>query len=368
VSVVGGAVRDALLGRPDGPDVDLVVEGDALPLARRLGEALGARVTTHERFGTAEVPLPHGPRLDLVTARRERYPSPGALPEVEPADLLADLARRDITVNAMALRLSGPGAGELVDPHGGLADLRAGVVRALSAGSFAEDPSRAVRAARYAARLGFAVDPATREAARAAAEGLDPASARVADEVQRLLEEPTAAEALRRLADLGAGWVAAAEDLDARFAALDAALRRRGAPALPAWALRLGLALEPSALARAAVPGWARAIAAEAARGEGLAAELAGATSPSALDDALRRTPPATAVAALAAGADPVARWWAEWRDAAPPVGGADLVAAGVPPGPGIGRALREVRAAWLDGRVRDRDALLALALEVARR
>jgi tRNA nucleotidyltransferase (CCA-adding enzyme) len=348
--------------------VDLVVEGDALALAHRLGEALGAQVTTHERFGTAEVPLPHGPRLDLVTARRERYPSPGALPEVEAADLLADLARRDFSVNAMALRLSGPDAGELVDPHGGLADLRAGVVRALSPEAFVEDPSRAVRAARYAARLGFAFDPETREAARAAAHRLEPASARVADEMRRLLEEPTAAEGLRRLADLGAGWVAPADDLDARFESLDAALRRPHAPELPAWTLRLGLGLEPGALARLAVPGWARALGAEAAEGPATALLLPPSAPPSHVDEVLRRTPPATAVAALAAGAEPVARWWVEWRDAAPPVGGADLVGAGVPPGPAIGRALREVRAAWLDGRVRDRDALLALGLEVARR
>jgi tRNA nucleotidyltransferase (CCA-adding enzyme) len=102
VSVVGGAVRDALLGRPAGPELDLVVEGDALALAGRLGRELGGRVVAHPRFGTAAVELPHGAHLDVVTARRERYARPGALPEVAPGTLADDLARRDFTINAIA--------------------------------------------------------------------------------------------------------------------------------------------------------------------------------------------------------------------------------------------------------------------------
>lgn len=363
-------MRDALIGRPIGPDLDLVVEGDALPLAAALGRALEARVTAHERFGTAALALPHGRHLDLVSARRERYPEPGALPVVSPGTLADDLARRDFSINAMALRLSGPGAGALVDPHDGVGDLAEGLVRALREDAFREDPSRLVRAARYAARLGLVLEPGTSRAARAAADDLDPGSARVADELRRLLAEAEAARAIALLAGLGVPWLALAPPAAAlaeRFAALDEALGRPGAPDLPPWALRLGLAVGPESLWRLAVPGWAAGLAAEAARGPALAALLAGDPPPSRVDALLGREAPAAAAAALAAGAEPVARWWAEWRAAGPSVTGADLVAAGVPPGPAVGRALRALRDAVLDGRVRGRDAELELALREAR-
>ncbi|MEO2057778.1 MAG: tRNA nucleotidyltransferase, partial [Thermoleophilia bacterium] len=87
-------MRDAILGVPHGPDVDVVVEGEAIPLAAGIGRDLGGRVVTHERFGTARVELAHGRHLDLVSARRETYARPGALPDVSPGDLADDLARR----------------------------------------------------------------------------------------------------------------------------------------------------------------------------------------------------------------------------------------------------------------------------------
>jgi tRNA nucleotidyltransferase (CCA-adding enzyme) len=369
VSVVGGAVRDALLGRPAGSELDLVVEGDALALARRLGRELGGRVIAHPRFGTAAVELPHGDHLDVVTARRERYSRPGALPEVAPGSLVDDLARRDFTINAVAQRLSGPGAGELVDPHGGVADAEAGIVRALRPDAFEEDPSRLVRAARYAARLGFLLDGETAAGAREAAPSLDPGSARVADELARLAEEPTAPSALALLGSLGVPWLSrpGGGSLRERFTALDEALARPGAPDLPAWPLRLGEALDPETLARTAIPGWARALGAEGRAGADLAERLGPGVARSEVDRLLRAAPPATAVGALSRGAEAVAAWWDHWRDREPAVRGADLVRAGVPPGPAIGRALAEVRAALLDGLVGGPDEQLDLALRVAR-
>ncbi len=198
VSAVGGVVRDAILGLPPGDELDLVVEGDAVAAAERLGRALGARVVTHGRFGTAAIELPHGGEIDLVTARTERYRRPGALPEVAPGTLADDLARRDFSINAMAVGLSGGRAGELTDPHGGVADLARGHVRLLRTGAFAEDPSRLVRAARYAARLGFALEAQTAAQARDTAPGLDTRSARVAEELRRLLGEPCAPARARR--------------------------------------------------------------------------------------------------------------------------------------------------------------------------
>jgi len=151
--LVGGAVRDLLRGEGRA-DLDIAVVEDAAEVASRLGPP----DTAAEAFGTASVPL-DGVRVDIARARRETYAHPGALPTVEPAPLADDLARRDFTVNAMALPLFGEV--ELVDPYSGTADLGAGLLRVLHADSFRDDPTRALRAARYAARLGFEVEPVT---------------------------------------------------------------------------------------------------------------------------------------------------------------------------------------------------------------
>ncbi|MCC6831197.1 MAG: CCA tRNA nucleotidyltransferase [Thermoleophilia bacterium] len=366
VAVVGGAVRDALLGRPHLHDLDLVVEGDALPVAARVAHALGVRAVMHGRFGTAALEMPHGEgHVDLITARRERYPAPGALPEVEPGSLADDLARRDFSVNAMAVWVSGPREGVLEDPHGGAADLAAGVIRSLRDDAFPEDPSRVVRAARYAGRLGFALAPATRAAAAREAPRLDWAAFRVAEELRRLLEEPEPAPGVAILRELGApGLRPGAHEA---LADLAAALRADGAPEPPVWALRLGAVLDPAALGVVALPGWAAALGRELQAGAALAGRLRDAPAPSAVDALLRDVPPATALGALAAGAAQVEGWWRTARGLELAVDGADLVSAGVAPGPAIGRALAAVRAAVLDGEVDGRDGQLALALRVAR-
>jgi tRNA nucleotidyltransferase (CCA-adding enzyme) len=138
-------------------------------------------------------------------------------------------------------------------------------------------------------------------------------------------------------------------------------------PRVPAWPLRLALWVDGAALERAGLPAWARALAAEAAAGPRLAAALGDpGLSPSRVDALLGRARPGALVAAVAAGAPHAALWAAHWRDLRPAVDGSDLVAAGVRPGPAIGRALAAVRAAVLDGRVGGRDEQLALALAVA--
>lgn len=369
-AAVGGVVRDAALGRAPGPDLDLVVEGDAMASAREVGRALGAQVVANPRFLTAVVELPGEQHLDVVTARRERYPAPGALPVVEAGSLADDLARRDFSANAMAVRLAGSAAGELVDPHGGRADLAAGRLRALRDGAFVEDPSRLVRAARYAGRLGLSMDAATEAAAAAQAPALDPASARVAHELRRLLDDDGASAGLALLAHLGVPWLVAADEvaLDARFAALRDALAIDGAPEVSVWALRLGAAAVPADIHRLALPGWARGAALEAAlEGPELARRLAAAGPPSEVDRLMGAAPPASAVAASALGADAVAAWWGSGRELRTSVRGADLVAEGIPPGPAIGRALARVRAALLDGEIASPDEELALALRTAR-
>jgi tRNA nucleotidyltransferase (CCA-adding enzyme) len=156
--LVGGSVRDLLLER-ESLDRDVTVVGDAVALAGGVARRLAAPPpVVHEAFGTATVRA-GSLNLDLITARREAYPQPGSLPVVEPAGLAEDLARRDFTINAMALGLTGGDTGALVDPHGGLADLRGGTIRILHERSFRDDATRLLRACRYAARFGFMLDP-----------------------------------------------------------------------------------------------------------------------------------------------------------------------------------------------------------------
>jgi tRNA nucleotidyltransferase (CCA-adding enzyme) len=152
--VVGGGVRDLLLGI-ENFDLDLVVEGDGIAFARKLGEALRARVKAHERFGTAIVLLPDGFKLDVATARTEYYEYPTALPTVEQGSIKKDLYRRDFTINALAVRLNGKGFGDVLDFYGGQRDLNDKVVRVLHGLSFVEDPTRVFRAIRFETRFGF---------------------------------------------------------------------------------------------------------------------------------------------------------------------------------------------------------------------
>lgn len=152
VYLVGGPVRDWLMGRQV-RDLDFVVESDAPTLARLLAQRVNGRVIVHDRFGTATVEL-EGARIDLVTAREEVYAAPGALPTVRPSSLQEDLARRDFTINSMALPIDGVLAG-LVDPFGGSEDLQQGLVRTIFSRSFGDDPTRLFRAVRYEQRFGF---------------------------------------------------------------------------------------------------------------------------------------------------------------------------------------------------------------------
>jgi tRNA nucleotidyltransferase (CCA-adding enzyme) len=163
--LVGGAVRDMLLDRQPG-DLDLVVEGDAIGLAEALAERLAGRVRSYLPFRTATlaIDLPTGMpiMLDFVTARKEFYQQPAALPEVDPASLRHDLHRRDFTINTLAICLNPSRYGRLYDFYGGQQDLQQRLVRVLHNLSFIDDPTRILRAARLAARLGCTIEPRTR--------------------------------------------------------------------------------------------------------------------------------------------------------------------------------------------------------------
>lgn len=152
--LVGGCVRDLLLGI-ENLDLDLVVEGDGIAFAKKLGEMTQARVKAHERFGTAIVLLPDRFKLDVATARTEYYEYPTALPTVEQSSIKKDLYRRDFTINALAVRLNGKGFGDVLDFYGGQRDLNDKVVRVLHGLSLVEDPTRVFRAIRFETRFGF---------------------------------------------------------------------------------------------------------------------------------------------------------------------------------------------------------------------
>jgi tRNA nucleotidyltransferase (CCA-adding enzyme) len=381
--LVGGAVRDLLLARPV-RDVDLALEGDALGFAGELSARLGAAVSArHARFGTATLSLPEGGRLDLASTRRETYARPGALPEVEPgAPILADLERRDFPANAMAIALTG--TRRLLDPFGGRSDLAARRIRFLHDASPADDPTRALRAARYAGRLGFRLDSGARAAIRAAiARGaFDAVSGeRLRRELALLLEEDGRGRSLTLLHAAGvdgaispvlaAGFAGAARRLR------NAATRGTRAGAAPGWlcyllvwmapmtragALRLADRLALAGADRAAALRWPQTRRAIPPGFAGLPrsrqrARLEGRSR----DEAL-------AAAALLPGRDASAILSALGRPGARlSISGADLIARGIAPGPAIGRALGATLAALEDGRIGAKDEL-AFALRRARR
>ena len=165
--LVGGTVRDMLLGRTR-MDIDLAVDGDGMRFAVRLARCTEGRYTPHPRFLTATVDLPEGSSLDVATARSETYEHPAALPRVTPAPIDVDLARRDFTINAMAVSLNGRCFGHLVDPFNGMGDLRRHLVRILHGQSFIDDPTRLFRAVRFEQRLRFRLEPGTMERFREA--------------------------------------------------------------------------------------------------------------------------------------------------------------------------------------------------------
>ena len=180
VYIVGGFVRDLIMERPS-LDFDIVVEGDAIALARALWTKYGGKLNTHKRFGTAKwlledatdrllnnetrfekittLDLPES--LDLISARTEFYDYPSALPQVEHGNIKLDLHRRDFSINTLALRLDGHHFGELYDYWGGLEDIQNKIIRVLHSLSFVDDPTRLIRAVRFEKRFNFTIEPRT---------------------------------------------------------------------------------------------------------------------------------------------------------------------------------------------------------------
>ncbi len=374
VYLVGGAVRDLLLGGHP-VDLDLVVDGDAAAVAGRIGE----RVATHDRFGTSTATL-GGFSYDVARARGERYERPGALPDVYPAGIEEDLRRRDFTVNAIAVALDGEQPGSLLQAPNALGDLDARLLRVLHEQSFLDDPTRLLRLARYRSRLGFAVEPETRSLAESAiASGAlgTVTGPRVGAELRLLAREPDPVGALGALRELGIDHAIhpafeLADDgqlADRALALLGGAGRRdrlvlatasRAVPAAELAALLDSLAFEAADR---------DAIVAAASGADALAAALEGAPGPSQIATAVGGAgPEAVALAGALGPVQPAREWLERLRQVRLEIDGADLLAAGIPEGPAVGRGLSAALAAKLDGVAAGRDAELAVALQAARR
>jgi tRNA nucleotidyltransferase (CCA-adding enzyme) len=374
--LVGGAVRDLLLAGQT-VDLDVAIEGDARAAARELANRLGGEMVEHERFGTATVRA-QDLAVDLATTRRETYVEPGALPEVEPAALAEDLGRRDFTINAMALGLSGDDLGVLHDPYDGREDLERGVIRVLHGRSFIDDPTRLLRALRYEARFNFRMDEQTERLAREAAAGAGFSTVsgpRVRDELLDLLREPGARLALERMHELSLDRALQPEleaDPDLVASAQLASAETGADPVLAGLAAlissnpkALGEWLEDLHLGRRETDAVARA----ALKGPQLASTLREELTPSAIHALLSCEPSEALAIALAnrAPADPVLRYLADLKGVQLEITGNDLIEAGVPESPELGRALAETLRRKLDGEVSGRDEELELALALAR-
>lgn len=380
--LVGGMVRDLLLGRPN-EDVDLVVEGDGILFAEALAAALGGRSHPHAPFLTAIVTLPDGHRVDVASARTEFYRTPAALPEVETSLIRQDLYRRDFTINALAVTLAGERHGELVDFFGGRKDIQRKEIRVLHSLSFIDDPTRAIRAIRYARRLGFAVAPDTQNLIATAVRErvFDRLSGqRLRRELEHLLEQTHPTPSLSLLAELGLLPVIVpdlhwSEELRSFLLEVEGQLAwhqlERLGPPPESWFLFLGALVVRAPAGAELRLGQRLQLAGELKRRmAALPAGVAGvrmaardaSLAPSQRLARVEGQPPEVLLLAMADVELAARRRLADAIQTAvrlqPPVSGAQLLALGVPPGPHIGAAIRRARDAVVDGEIGPAEAL----------
>jgi len=210
--LVGGSVRDLLMRLPS-PDIDIVVEGDGILFAHDLSKRIGGKLTSHARFATAKIMKEIKKdgniktiHIDIATARTEYYESPAALPKVETSSIKKDLYRRDFTINALAVKLNTKDFGLLIDFFGGQRDIKDKKIRVLHNLSFVEDPTRAIRAIRFAEKLGFKISKHTENLIKLAVkmgifEKLK--GPRLYEELILLLQDTMPQNSIKRLKDYG---------------------------------------------------------------------------------------------------------------------------------------------------------------------
>jgi tRNA nucleotidyltransferase (CCA-adding enzyme) len=398
--IVGGFVRDLLLDLPSA-DLDLVVEGDAIALCQAVTKKYGGRMTTHQRFGTAKWQLAkirerlaetlkteYGVQvdtedfpetLDLVTARREFYTYPTALPTVERGSIKLDLHRRDFTINTLAMRLDGRHYGDLYDYWGGLADLQTGLVRVLHSLSFVDDPTRILRAVRFEQRFDYQIGERTLQLIKNALTLLDRVSGdRLRHELNIVLQESKVMVMLSRLAELGVfteidvhiPWdEQAAKRIELGLkstppADWDLRIIRDGYPLSTVLAYILWWIVLPEDQAKAAakrlrLPGWLRDVLLSAVRLWREREKMA-AYSPSMAVTHFEDVPELALYAVFLTLDDVEARgkieqYFLKWQYIKPHTTGHQLRERDIPPGPHYGNILGTLRAAWLDEKISTR-------------
>ena len=380
VYLVGGPVRDAILEMPVN-DLDFTLLGDAPALAAELAKELGGEATVHSRFGTATVTV-NGDRVDIVTARKEVYPYPGSLPEVSVSGLENDLARRDFSINAMALSVSGDNP-QVIDPHGGLRDLAVGSIRTLHPGSFADDPTRMLRAVRYEQRLGFQITDATLgEITDAISSGHADAVTgdRWRQELVKIFEEDLAAGMLLRAVEIGVlpavhPALVGGQELNRLAAEKPSATERLGAmDYVAALAVSLSAADGDGVIRQLNFPAaWARLVRDTIALKELDSAISGPSVKPSAVCRALEGLGLDAIAATARISADQqsagrLRRYLTEWRLIESILTGDDLLAMGVLRGPSIGQVLRELVSAKQDGLLGSEEEERALVNQIISR
>lgn len=375
--LVGGFVRDLILGRPN-IDIDITVEGNAETLIQDL-EGRGMHVTARSQFLTYKL-RSRAFAIDLATCREETYRNPGALPVVRPSTLLEDLHRRDFTINAMALSLSPNMFGMLIDPYDGLDDLREGTIRVLHWSSFRDDATRMLRALRFEQRLGATLDPAARTLMARDARFIETISPdRLRREFERIWTEGRPELIMTRAYNMGilesisppVPWdleIARAYDMGLSVMPLDIPASHLYYALMGA---RLDMAKAKWLAARLNLPEGPRRAVVDAARlGRRADSVVLKGHQPSTITVNLERFAPAALQAChLLAGNKEVSRRIREylllWRNMWPLLTGNDLLDLGAPQGPLIGRLLRALRAARLDNPPMTKDDEHDLALHL---
>ena len=367
IYLVGGVVRDILLGRANS-DLDLVVEGNAVELAESLAEEVGGRIVVHRRFGTAKIRT-ENLVIDVAMARAETYGRPGALPTVRSGSIQDDLARRDFTVNAMALRLDPGNFGKLVDPFNGQKDLESRLICILHDRSFIHDATRMLRAVRYEQRFGFRLEASTESLLRQNVTMLGTVSGdRVRHELELILKEECPEKVLKRAGDLGLlgemhpalkgnGW------LKKRFE------KAREVASVPPPALyfalltySLGVKECEDFIARLRMPRAVSRVIMDTARlRERMPSLDSPDLPPSAACGLLRECSPTSIMACAIASDSALVQerlhlYLNRWRHVRTLLDGNALQKLGVPSGPRLGEMLEALHEAKLDGKIRGKE------------
>ena len=385
--LVGGSVRDLILGFPV-KDFDLTVEGDAAQLAESILRRFAGRVIFHTRFGTAtwtldettfrrlDVPMlgasSFPPFLDFISARSETYSQPGALPTVKRSTIDDDLRRRDFTINAMALRLDGRFWGKVHDPLGGQTDIERGLMRILHKNSFIDDPTRMLRAVRYALRYGFEIEPETLNLINdEARQGLSRLSGeRLRHEIDLMFEESNPSEMLHRLAELNIlGPIhPSLEHANFQLPFLEILSLEYGEFTIPdimTFKRTLGWILWLMPLSEYDIDMIAKRLdfpvllAKSARAASSLLNQLPSFVSrrPSQWTFYLEELPSIAVYAVYLMRREPALRdYLVSWRNIKPTITGNDLKDRGLEPGPKFAGILRQLRSAWLDGEVKSKE------------